>query len=95
MTTTAMPRDVSEREVRTWLIDHIARLVQLPPEQIDVTVPFAYYGLDSVQGVEVAMLLESWLGREVSPTAAYEFPTIELLAQHVATATPSREVVGL
>jgi acyl carrier protein len=40
--------------------------------------------MDSVQAVNLAENLAGWLGRELSPTLAYEYPTIEALARHLA-----------
>ena len=54
------------------------------PDGIDPTLPFAYYGLDSVAAVGVSGALEALLGRKLPPTLTWDYPTIELLAAHLA-----------
>ncbi|MFL5658358.1 MAG: AMP-binding protein [Ktedonobacteraceae bacterium] len=70
--------------IQAWLVSHIAEHLKVETSKIDVREPLARYGMDSVQAVNLAESLASWLGRELSPTLAYEYPTIEALAQHLA-----------
>ena len=53
-------------------------------EEIDVRKPFASYGLDSVQAVGMSGALQNWLGVPLPATLAWDFPTIESLAPHLA-----------
>jgi len=48
------------------------------------TQPFTFYGLGSVQAVSLTGDLESSWGRTLSPTLAWDYPTIELLANYLA-----------
>jgi acyl carrier protein len=77
---------VDEQAVRRWLCQQIARTSDMPIEKVDTSASFAYFGLNSLQYVDLIVRLETWLGREVPPTAAYDFPTIDLLARYVAQA---------
>ncbi|WP_232001809.1 type I polyketide synthase [Mycobacterium sp. 852014-52450_SCH5900713] len=70
-------------EIQEWLIAQLARELGIPATDIDPSRPFAYYGLDSVRAIRLTGALETWLGCELSPTIAYEHPTIELLARHL------------
>jgi acyl carrier protein len=70
--------------IQAWLVSHIAEHLKVETSKIDVREPLARYGMDSVQAVNLAESLAGWLGRELSPTLAYEYPTIEALAQHLA-----------
>jgi acyl carrier protein len=45
--------------------------------------PLMDAGLDSLSGVELQSSVEGEFGIELSPTAAFDFPTIEALATHV------------
>jgi len=76
------PRTVAE--IQDWFVDTLSRLTQAPPEEIDVTVPFENFALDSVTAVGLTGELEEWLGRNVDPMAVYDYPTIEALAKHLA-----------
>ena len=82
---TALPA-ASERvrEIETWLARVVAGKLEVSLRQIDVRQPFARYGLDSVATVSLAGELEQWLDRRLSPTLAYDYPSIELLARHLA-----------
>lgn len=41
------------------------------------------YGLDSVTAVGLAGELEEWLGRQITPTLIYDYPTIAGLIQYL------------
>lgn len=71
-------------DIRRWMMQWLAQELTVAATTIDVNKPFAEYGLDSVTAVELADALQTRLGREVSPTLAYEYPTIEVLAQFLA-----------
>ncbi|HEY9887629.1 MAG TPA: AMP-binding protein [Candidatus Obscuribacterales bacterium] len=60
----------------TWLAEEL----NLPPTAIEVTRPFAEYGLDSVAAVELTDVLQTAVDQPLSPTLAYEYPTIEAVA---------------
>ncbi len=70
--------------VQAWLVDRIARRIQCEPCRIDIRQPFAWYGLQSRDALELSGELENRLGRRLSPTLLYDCPTIESLARHVA-----------
>ncbi|MDD5034785.1 MAG: amino acid adenylation domain-containing protein, partial [Methylococcaceae bacterium] len=69
--------------IQAWLVNDLAQRLRVPAESIDVREPFARYGLDSVDAVGLAGDLETWLGRKVPPMLAYDYPTVEALAQHL------------
>ncbi|HEU4363324.1 MAG TPA: SDR family NAD(P)-dependent oxidoreductase, partial [Mycobacterium sp.] len=71
-------------QITDWLTARLAGDLELPVAEIDPTKPFAFYGLDSVHAVRLTTALEAWLGHELSPTLAYEYPTIKILADHLA-----------
>ncbi len=71
-------------EIAAWLIAQLSRELDLDPTNIDVSEPFAHYGLDSIHAIRLTSALAAWLGRELPPTLAYEYPTIELASRHLA-----------
>ncbi len=79
----------SAAEIADWFVSQLSRELDIPATDIDPSRPFAYYGLDSVHAVRLTAALESWLGRELSPTLAYEYPTIDLLSRHLAGEAPA------
>jgi acyl transferase domain-containing protein/acyl-CoA synthetase (AMP-forming)/AMP-acid ligase II/acyl carrier protein len=76
-------------EIAAWVVSQLAQQLGLSPAKIDTSLPFAYYGLDSVHAIRLTAALEGWLGRELSPTLAYEYPTINELAEHLAKGVPA------
>ena len=78
------PRAQDDLRIREWLIDQLADYAAVPAHRIDASVPFAMYGVGSKEAVEMAGDLERWLGHPVAPTAAYDHPTIDQLAAHLA-----------
>ena len=78
-----MPTD--KTQIQSWLVDKIAEVVDLMPQEIDPAMPYSEYGLDSVSAVLVSADLEDWLGVEISPTMTWDFPTIDALSGHLAT----------
>lgn len=71
--------------VEDWIVQWIGHRIGLPPSEISCHKPFASYGFDSLQAVEMAASLESFLKRSVSPTLLYDFPTIQALARQLVT----------
>lgn len=71
-------------EIQAWLISYLAELLEIEPDELDVTIPFDRYGLDSSAAVGMIGDLEEWLGSELDPTLIYDYPTIEALAGHLS-----------
>ena len=81
----------SAAELADWFVSQLSGELGVPATDIDPSRPFAYYGLDSVRAIRLTAALESWLGREVSPTLPYEYPTIDLLSRHLAEEAPATD----
>lgn len=67
-----------------WLRAALGPLLRLSPEDIDGDKSFTRYGLDSMTAVTLAAELEIWLGFRLSPTLAWDYPTLNELAGYVA-----------
>jgi len=67
------------------LVEKISRLTGLLPEQIDITEPFASFGIDSVAAAGLSGELANWLGEQLPPTITWDYPTVKLLAGHLAS----------
>jgi len=70
--------------VQTWMVDYLSKLLQISADEIDVSAPFERFGLDSASVVGMTGDLSDAFGIEVDPTLAYDYPTIEKFAQHLA-----------
>ena len=71
-------------EITAWLVNHLAQRMNVPARDFDVRRPFAQLGLDSVHMVSLVSDLEPWLGQSLSPTLAWDYPTVESLAHYLA-----------
>jgi natural product biosynthesis luciferase-like monooxygenase protein/amino acid adenylation domain-containing protein len=74
------------QEIVEWLVRHIAQRAQIDPRIVDLHAPFVQFGLNSLEAVDLSGELEQWLGRSLSPTLIYDYPSIDALACHLAGA---------
>ncbi|VWC73723.1 beta-ketoacyl synthase N-terminal-like domain-containing protein [Burkholderia contaminans] len=79
---TAEPRDT--QALVQWCIERVSRLSGIASGKIDPDAPFSVHGLDSKDAIMLSGELQDWLGRPVSPTVVYDFPSISLLARHLS-----------
>jgi acyl transferase domain-containing protein/acyl-CoA synthetase (AMP-forming)/AMP-acid ligase II/acyl carrier protein len=81
LTSTVSPSFV---DIQNWLITKVASYVNLLPREINPRDPFTRYGIDSQKAVMLSGELQEWLASPQPASLAYDFPNIELLAQHLA-----------
>ncbi|HET9934796.1 MAG TPA: condensation domain-containing protein, partial [Polyangiaceae bacterium] len=72
--------------IRAWLIDWLAGELSVSPSEVDVRRSFQSYGLDSVRLIALTGDLASFSARRIAATAAYDYPNVELLAEHAIAA---------
>lgn len=48
-------------DIGAWFQRHIAGLIAVTPEEVNLDADFDSFGLDSVQGVDMITALEQWL----------------------------------
>ncbi len=70
--------------IREWMVSKIVGVLSIHPGEIDTKKPFAQYGLDSLVGITLAAELESWLKVKLPETLLWDYPTIDLLANHLS-----------
>lgn len=64
------------------------------PEDIDTQEKFADLGMDSLMAVEFKNSLQASLGDAISLTAAFDYPTVELLAAYISQELSSGDVLA-
>lgn len=73
-------RERIEKALLSWL-----RLeADAPIDDADGSRPFAEFGVDSMRAVELSGLLEEWLGVELTPILAWQYPTPTTMADYLA-----------
>jgi acyl carrier protein len=83
--TVAVKNIPTAAQIEAWIVSYLAELLEVDSGEIDVTIPFDRYGLDSSVAVGLTGDLEDWLGTEVDPTLLYDYPTIEALVKHLSS----------
>lgn len=78
--------DRSIAQIEAFLVDRVAHYAHLPSADVDPDVSFASFGLGSREAVLMSGDLAGWLQREISPTLAWEYPSIGAVARHLALA---------
>ncbi|MEU2081780.1 acyl carrier protein [Streptomyces albus] len=67
-----------------WLTARLAAFLQRPAGSIDPRTPFAEYGLDSVAALSLYGDIEEEFALYLEPTVAWDHPSVEALARHLA-----------
>jgi acyl carrier protein len=70
-----------------WLIERVAVYLATSPAAIETDKAFGDYGLDSAFALSLCTDLEAELGILVDPTIAWDYPTIDDIAGHLAEHT--------
>ena len=78
--TTTVP---TATEIQTWLVEYLAEALEIDSKEIDPSLPFQDYGLDSSAAVTLTGDLGEWLNRELDPTLLVDYTTIEELATYL------------
>jgi phthiocerol/phenolphthiocerol synthesis type-I polyketide synthase B len=76
--------------------DAVARVLKIEPSRLDLRKPLGNMGLNSLMAMELRNRLEIALDRPLSATLAWNYPTIEILVDHLsgdASKPSSRSVV--
>ena len=76
---------VKAEAIQGWLIDRLAEILELEPNQIDVRQNFEEYGLESAEAINLSGDLEDYLGCRLPPTLLWDYQNIEDLSQYLAT----------
>ena len=81
--TRAKPGIAGLDEIKSWLVNYVAKELELEPQAIDPGTKLERYGLDSAAAVDLVGALEAWLGVDLDPTLPYDYPSIDELARHL------------
>jgi acyl carrier protein len=79
-----MSQKKSLEDIESMLAAEVAKKTGIAPAEIDRTRRFDHYGLDSTDAVVLVGDLEDFVGRPLSATLPYRYPTIARLAQRLA-----------
>lgn len=74
----------SVETIQAWMTDYLAAQLKVDRASLDIRTPLDECGVDSAAAVRMMGDLEDYIGRELSPSLPYEYPTIEALSEHLA-----------
>lgn len=83
--------NIDNEAIRRWLLAEIEDLLSIDAQELAVDQPLVNYGLSSMTGMILSGDIEQWLGIELDPSVAWEYPTIESLANYLAEQIESRK----
>lgn len=75
---------LTAKDIQVWIASYLAELLEIDVDEVETTIPFNRYGLDSAAAIGLTADLEEWLGFKLEATLMYDYPTIQALAQHLA-----------
>lgn len=76
--------DAAAARIQQWLLQWLIERAAVTTEDAVADRPFAEFGLDSLASVELSSEMADWLGLDLSPVLAWNYPTPEKLSQHLA-----------
>ncbi|MFN6560896.1 MAG: acyl carrier protein [Nostoc sp. ChiSLP01] len=74
----------TEQIIQGWLVFYLSKLLLVNHSEININLPFEYYGITSLEALRLTHAIEVWLGRRFSIELIYEYSTVQVLAQHLA-----------
>jgi len=77
--------DISDKCVEKWMISYISSVMDIEAEKINIEDRFDLLGLDSVEAVIMAGLMEEEFSTAIDPLELYENPSIAAFAKHLAS----------
>lgn len=83
-------KDRSSGAVQAWLVNQLSLLLGIPPRKLSIHERFNRYGLDSLKATTLMSKLSAALGRQLSPTLVWSYPTIESLTRRLTDRSESR-----
>lgn len=76
--------------LRSWLVAWLAEALGMDRRQIQPGRAFPNYGLDSLLAMLMVGDLEATFGRRLPPTLAWDYPSVDAMAAHLADRFSSR-----
>lgn len=74
----------TEDVIQGWLVFYLSKLLLVNHNEINIHLPFEYYGITSLEALRLTHAIEVWLGYRLSLELVYQYPTVNVLAQHLA-----------
>ncbi|WKB51314.1 acyl carrier protein [Eleftheria terrae] len=76
---------LDEAALKRWLVWRLATYLKRPQTEIDTTLSFDAYGLDSIAAIKLSGELEKLLERRLSPALLFDHDNIDQLSAFLAS----------
>jgi acyl carrier protein len=73
------------RPILRWLTTRLASYLEVPATAIDLMVPLAEMGVDSVHAISLVGDVEAHFDIDVDPTMIFDYPTLSHIADYITT----------
>lgn len=74
---------MGREEIVHWLANRVSEELGVSADEVDVSAPFASFGISSIAGVTLSGEIADALDVNVPPTLLWDYPTIERLAGYL------------
>ncbi len=71
---------MTEAELKDWMTQYLSRLLALDPAGMDTSARFDAFGIDSIEAVVMAGIMEEEFSTQVEPALLFVSPSIDLFA---------------
>jgi acyl carrier protein len=75
--------------ISAWLINYLAKVLDVPASEIDPDTSFGEYGIDSAGAAGLSEDLGQWLGIKLKDSIAFEHPSIAELSKYLSNVDES------
>ncbi len=71
--------------LRAWMVDYVTSVLALPADSFSTADRFDVYGMDSVEAVVMAGVMEEHYGVAVDPMSFFHHPSVDAFVSAFAT----------
>ena len=87
--------NANHRSILRWLTTRLAAYLEVPATAIELMVPLAEMGVDSVHAISLVGDVEAHFDIDVDPTMIFDYPTLSHIAEYIgATVAEQQEAVA-
>ena len=83
--------NANRRTILRWLTTRLAVYLEVSPTTIDLMVPLAEMGVDSVHALSLVGDVEAHFDIDVDPTMIFDYPTLSHIAEYISTTVGERQ----
>ena len=86
--------NANRRPILRWLTTQLASYLEVPATTIDVMVPLAEMGVDSVHAISLVGDVEMHFDIDVDPTMIFDYPTLAHIAEYISTSVSEQQAAA-